>query len=279
MKLLKYVLLILFVSTAGAYAAPKKKAPEAKETDIVIAIVDGKKIHLKELTDIKESVPQLKSIPMNVLFDQLSDNMIDSVVLDNAAAKADIKNSAEYKKLVAELELQVARRLYLEKRLTELKTKDQMQELYKQYLKDNPPQEEVRARHILVLKEADAENIIKQLNAGADFAEIADKKSVDPSGNGGDLGYFTRETMVPEFAQAAFAMKKGEISKKPVKTQFGYHIIKVEDRRMGEPMPFEDIEDRLTAQFNAETAEKIVKGLREKAKIQKFDINGKPLTK
>lgn len=279
MLLLKYVALALMLSTSVAYAAPKKKANTAKETDIVVATVDGEKIYLKQLTEVKDSIPQLKSLPIDALYEQLLDNMVDSALLDKAAAGTKIKEDPEYKKALADLEKQVLRRMYLDKRLREKRTKSKMQDLYKQYLKDNPPQEEVRARHILVLKESDAQDIIKQINAGADFAEIADKKSIDASGNGGDLGYFTRETMVPEFAEAAFSMKKGELSKKPVKSQFGYHIIKVEDRRMGEPLPFEEVEDQLTDRFNTDTISEILKELRNKAKIQKFDMTGKPASK
>lgn len=278
MNLMKLFVIAFVLCASPAYAAPKAKAKAAPK-DPVAAVVNGKNIYVKDVKELKDSVPQLKSVALDVLYEQLQDSLIDSTLLSQAAEKEKIQNDPEYKKLVREMEKQLARRLYLDKKVEKMRTKDKMQEVYAQYLKDNPPQEEVKASHILVASENDAVDIIKQLNAGADFAEIANKKSIDPSGNGGDLGYFTRETMVPEFAEAAFSMKKGELSKKPVKTQFGYHIIKVEDRRLGEPMPFEEVEDQLVGRFNADAAMKVMKDLRDNAKIKRFTVDGKPLNK
>ena len=111
-------------------------------------------------------------------------------------------------------------------------TDDEVKARYDEEIKKLPPQEEVHARHILVKTEAEAKDIIKQLDAGKDFAELAKEKSTDPNkSEGGDLGYFAKGRMVKEFEDAAFALKKGEYTKTPVKTQFGYHVIKVEDKR------------------------------------------------
>ena len=117
-----------------------------------------------------------------------------------------------------------------------------------------PEREEVRARHILVKTKAEADGVIKALGAkGATFEAVAKEKSKDGSAaQGGDLGYFTKDMMVPEFAEAAFALKPGEVSKAPVQTQFGWHVIKVEDRRMAKAPPFEEVQPQLQAQLSRE---------------------------
>jgi peptidyl-prolyl cis-trans isomerase C len=137
--------------------------------------------------------------------------------------------------------------------------------------------EEVHARHILVGSEAEARDIIKQLDAGADFAELAKAKSTDPSAktNGGDLGYFRRDAMVPEFAEAAFTIKPGTIDQEPVKTQFGWHVIKVEDRRQTVP-PFAEKEPELREQVAREIVTALVASARSGAKIERFNLDGTP---
>lgn len=279
MKLIKLFVIAAVMCASPAYAAPKAKAKAAVDKAPVAAVVNGKKVYIKELQELKDAVPQLQQISLDALYEQLQASMIDATLLSQAAEKEKIKNDPQYKKLAAEMEEQLARRLYLDKKIKEMRTKDKMQKIYAQYLKDNPPQEEVKASHILVKTEREAADIIKQLNAGADFAEIANKKSIDPSGNGGDLGFFSRETMVPEFAEAAFSMKEGELSQKPVKTQFGYHVIKVEKRRIAEPPAFEEVETQLSERFNVDASDEVMKNLRSKAKIVRYDINGKPLDK
>ncbi|MBR1946344.1 MAG: peptidylprolyl isomerase, partial [Alphaproteobacteria bacterium] len=139
------------------------------------------------------------------------------------------------------------------------------------------------AAHILLKTEKVAKDVIKQLEKGADFAELANKLSENKGLEDGDLGYFSRELMVPEFSEAAFAMKEGEISKTPVKTKFGYHVIKAGPRRLSEAPKFEDVEKELMQAQAAQTVEKTMKELRKKAKIVKtpvkFDSNGKVVSK
>jgi peptidyl-prolyl cis-trans isomerase C len=141
------------------------------------------------------------------------------------------------------------------------------------------PQDEVRARHILVANEDDANAIVKQLKDGADFAKLAEEKSKDTGSakQGGDLGYFTHDAMVKPFADAAFSMKPGDVSDKPVKTEFGYHIIKVEDKRKSSPPPLAEVRDQIANQLGQEMTNDLVKGLEAKAKIERYNIDGTPL--
>jgi peptidyl-prolyl cis-trans isomerase C len=137
--------------------------------------------------------------------------------------------------------------------------------------------EEVRARHILVKTEAEAKEVIAALAAGADFAELAKKRSIDPSAqqNDGDLGFFRRDTMVEPFAEAAFALEPGQTTREPVRTQFGWHVIRVEERRTVAPT-FEEKEPELKEQVARETINALVAELRAKAKVERFAIDGSP---
>ena len=137
----------------------------------------------------------------------------------------------------------------MEKRISELATPEKLQELYQAEVKNMERQDEVHARHILVRTEKEARDILVQLEAGADFKMLADTKSLDAeNGNGGDLGYFQKNMMIPEFGEAVFALKKGQLSK-PIKTPFGWHIVLVEDRRLAAPPAFEDVQEQLRQLF------------------------------
>ncbi len=129
----------------------------------------------------------------------------------------------------------------------------------------------MRARHILVETEDEAKAILEQLKAGADFATLAKEKSKDPgAADGGDLGYFNKGQMVPEFSEVAFKMYPGQLSN-PVKTQFGWHIIKLEDKRQRKPPPFDAVKDQLAEYVARRAQTAFVTKLRERAKIERLD--------
>jgi peptidyl-prolyl cis-trans isomerase C len=148
-------------------------------------------------------------------------------------------------------------------------TDDSLRTRYEEYLAANPPVSEQRARHILVANEDEAREVIVKLDGGADFAELAKEISTGPSGErGGDLGYFTAEQMVPEFSTAASALEPGQYSKDPVQTQFGWHVIMLEDRRDVAPASFEEMEPQLRQDFTRENVEIVLKELRDKATVE-----------
>lgn len=272
-KTLKLTAMLLLLS-ASAHAADKKAA-----ADMVVATVNGEKITLSDMEDVKQMTnPQIAALPMNAVFEPLLDNLINTQVVAQAAKEAKIQDSAEYKKTMKSLENQILMQLYLKQQAQKMQTKAKLQEMYEQYKRNNPPQEEMSAAHILLKTEKEARDVIKQLEKGADFADLANKLSENKGLEGGDLGYFTRELMVPEFSEAAFRMKEGEISKTPVKTQFGWHVIKAGPRRLTEVPSFEEMEKELTQMQASEAVEEIVTGLRKKAKIVttpvQFDAQG-----
>ena len=139
-----------------------------------------------------------------------------------------------------------------------------------------PSEEEVHARHILVATEDEAKALIAEIKKGAAFDKLAKDKSTDKASGaeGGDLGWFKKSDMVKEFADAAFDLKKGELTETPIKTQFGYHVIQVEDRRKAPPPAFEELAEQLREEMAREAVTAELDLLRSRAKIEKFNIDG-----
>ena len=211
---------------------------------------------------------------MAVLLNQLIGNKL----LLAEGRRQNLGAAPEVQKRVESFRERAIQQVLLENVVHKSVTDDALKSLYQKYLAENPPKEEVSARHILVDSEADAKGIIGQLRGGADFATLAKQKSKDPAAqNGGDLGFFGKDEMVKEFADAAFAMKTGEISAAPVKTQFGWHVIKIEDRRTANPVTFEEARQDLFNQLSQQTVSQYIDTLRANAKIERFGPDGKPL--
>jgi peptidyl-prolyl cis-trans isomerase C len=153
-----------------------------------------------------------------------------------------------------------------------------MRTVYEDATKQMTGEQEVRARHILVETEDEARGVAAELKKGTDFAELAKQKSKDPgaAAQGGDLGYFTKDQMVPEFAETAFKLDKGQLSD-PVKTQFGWHVIKVEDKRARPVPPFEQVKDQIQTFVMRRAQSEVISKLREGAKIERLDAKpGEP---
>ena len=264
--------LIALCIAMPAQAAKAKKA----QTDLVIATVNGNNITLSEIEKVQTSNPQLSALPLESVYEPLLDNLIDLNIVTAAAKSEKLQKTPEFKEMLQDLEEQLLARYYLEQQAKKEQTKDKLEALYEQFKKDNPPQEEMSAAHILLKTEKEAQDVIKQLEKGADFAELANKVSENKGLEGGELGYFSRELMVPEFSEAAFAMKEGEISKKPVKTKFGYHVIKAGPRRLSETPKYEDVEKELIQMQATQSIQETIQKLRKKAKIVKIPVKFGP---
>ena len=153
-----------------------------------------------------------------------------------------------------------------------------MSAIYEEYKQANPPAEETRARHILLETEERANELLAMAQSGSDFAELAREYSTGPSaGQGGDLGYFGSGAMVKEFQEAADALAVGEVSAMPVKTQFGWHIIKIEDRRMSAPPSIDEMRGQLTGQLRQQIVSEIFESRIAQADVQRFDLEGNPI--
>jgi peptidyl-prolyl cis-trans isomerase C len=153
-------------------------------------------------------------------------------------------------------------------------TEEAARKAYDEAAKAQPPVEEIHARHILVPTEEEAKAALARIKAGEDFAKVATELSKDPAGEGGDLGWFTKDRMVPEFADAAFKLQPGQVSD-PVKSQFGWHIIKVEERRMRTFPPFEELKDQASRYVAQKAQSDLIASLHATAKVERFDDAGK----
>lgn len=271
------VLAIGVVLWAAMYSRDNKDAflLPVMDKGVVVAKVGGDSIKLEELEAVKASVPQLKDIPLEVVYNQLLEAYINNKIILDEAKKAGLQNKAEVKKMLKDAEDQILFQAYLAEQLKKRMTPEKLQALYQQEVKNYKPQEEVHARHILVKTEKEAKDLIVQLKAGAKFEDLANKYSLDkdPNGtSGGDLGYFTKPMMIQEFANAAFEMKKGSFSQKPVKTPFGWHVIKIEDKRMAPVPPYSEVEEAVKARFTEIMVPQIIEEERRKANVEVFNI-------
>jgi peptidyl-prolyl cis-trans isomerase C len=272
-----------------ATAAAPLRAEDAK--DPVLAKVAGVEIHQSDLAIAEQEAGQIPPMSADAKKDYLVQFMADLIVISKAAADKKIGDSAEFKR-----KLEFERRKILMSDLMQsvgkaALTDEAMHKVYDDAIKQLGNEQEVHARHILIrapagdekasaAAKAKIEAVITRLKKGEDFVAVAKEMTEDPSGktNGGDLGYFTKDQMVPEFAEVAFKLDKGQISQ-PVKTQFGWHVIKVEDKRVKEPPKFEDVKGQIE-QFVARKAQaELVQKLRAENKIEKFYKPAEPKSK
>ena len=242
----------------------------AEGKDGVAAVVNGKKITVAEIKKTYESAPQIKA---QVTFDQFYPQAVtvwaNGEALQQAAKKAGVESSAEYKQQLEAMKSDLAGKVYLKQEVEKKISDNDVKNFYNQYKKEFKPQKEMRARHILVDSEATANDIITKIKKGDDFNELAKKYSKEKNP---DLGYFTKEMMVPEFGDAAFRMKKGQYSQKPIKTNFGYHIIIVDDVRDSKPVSFEEAEPQIRTRMAQELLPGVLNDVVAKAKIEKYQI-------
>jgi len=262
---------------AGAFVL--MLTPARAADDPVVAIVDGTSIHLSEVERIHSQLPeQYRAYPLQMLFPDLLDMVVDRRIAAAAARAQGLANDPEVKATLARVEEDVLQRALLTRHIETTLTDDTLKVRYDKMVADMPASELVHARHILVDSEAEAKRAIDDIKKGADFAKLAEERSTGPSkSKGGDLGYFGQGEMVPEFADAAFKLKPGEITEQPVQTQFGWHVIKVEDRKAAEAPSFEEAREELKAEMSRDIGISFVKDLREKADVQRFNMDGTPM--
>jgi peptidyl-prolyl cis-trans isomerase C len=267
------------LAAALLFAAPLH-AQDAK--DPVVAKVNGVEIHQSDLDAVEAEAGQIPPMNENQKKDYLVTFMTDMIVVSKAAQEQKLDATPDFAKRLQFNRNKLLMSALLEKVGKEALTEQEMRKVYEDAIKQVPAEEEVHARHILIRAAAGddkaskaAEDKIKavivRLNKGEDFTKVATEVTEDPSGkaNGGDLGYFSKEQMVPEFADVAFKLDKGKISE-PVKTQFGWHVIKVEDKRQKPPPSYNDVKPQIEAFVARKAQAELVTKLRESAKVEKF---------
>jgi peptidyl-prolyl cis-trans isomerase C len=265
-------LLALSLIVAAPEAAWAQAKPAASAADPVVARVDGQPILRSEVLAAMDTLPpQYRAMPLEVIFPALVGQIIDRKLVVAAAKKEKLETDADYKKRMAELQDRVLEQVYINKKIDAQLTDAVLKKEYDKL----PTESKVRASHILVKTRDEAVQVIREISGGAKFEDVAAKKSLDPSGKqGGDLGFFTKEQMVAPFSDAAFKMKKGEISKSPVETQFGWHVIRVEEIQADAKPSFEEVRDELRDQMSDQVFGDVIEKLRAGAKVERFNPDG-----
>jgi peptidyl-prolyl cis-trans isomerase C len=246
---------------------------EVQGSDPVLARVNGVDIHQSDLSIAEEEVAG--SLPETAneqaKREYLITYMTNMILVSKAAEQKKLADGDDFKRRLAFARNRVLMDLMLQSEAKNAVTDEALHKVYDEATKQMGSEEEVHARHILVPTEEEAKAVEAELKKGADFVEVAKKKSKDPgAAEGGDLGYFTKDQMVPEFAEVAFKLDKGQISD-PVKTQFGWHIIKVEDKRKRPVPTFDKVKDQLQAYVVRKAQSELITKLRAEGRIERLD--------
>jgi peptidyl-prolyl cis-trans isomerase C len=253
-------------------AAPKAAA-QAAQPDKVIAKVQGVEIRESDLAMAEEDMgQQAQQLQGDAKRDALVSYLADVIIVAKAAEAKKVTDQKDFKNRIAFIRNKLAMEMLLVEEGKTATTDAAMKKVYDEAVQKAGPEEEVRARHILVPTEDEAKAVLAEIKKGTDFAELAKQKSKDPgaAAEGGDLGYFGKSQMVPEFAEAAFKMNKGDVSD-PIKTQFGWHIIKVEDKRNKPAPTFADVKEQIETFVARRAQAEYIAKLRQTAKIERLD--------
>lgn len=271
--------------TAAAETQPQQAETAAgEESEIepgnpVVARVGDKEIRRMDVFNYIQSLPQeTRKLPLEQLFPAALEQVINAAVINQKTQNVNLEQDPRVQKQLEAARQNIMRTVYLEKKVEEKLTEDRLKEAYEKYKAGFPDIQEVQARHILVKEKDKAKELIKDLKDGADFAALARENSIDGTAEtGGEVGWFAKTDVVPEFAEAAFALDEGEMTQKPVETEFGYHVIRVEGKRKRPVPPFAEAKPFLEAQLRRVVLDEIIQGWREQADIDRYSINGKPI--
>jgi len=279
----KVVVFILTISLLFAFISCAKKEEQKKGP--YLAKVGNTTI---TQADIEKEIKNLPEFAQNLFGgpggkERFLDELVKKELLYQEALKKGFDKDPEYLRKLEEFKKLTLIGQLLEKEIESKAkvTEQDVKDYYEKHKADLSSVSQIRASHILVKTEAEAKKMLERLKKGENFAELAKKYSIDPGSakNGGDLGYFSSGQMVPEFEAAAAKLKAGEMSE-PVKTKFGYHIIKVTDKKMGKPVEFEKVKSvllqRLTAEKQKEVFDTYVESLKKSYKVE---INKEALSK
>jgi len=265
---------------------PTPSAPAAQAIpsgNPVVARVDGTELRLSDVEAAQQNLPpQAQKLPLEQIYPMLLDRLVDGMLITEAGRKEHLDRDTDVQSRLKRYEDRLIQEAYINRAVKPAETEDRLRTRYETFLKHMPAGEEVHARHILLATDAEAKSVIAELDKGADFAELAKKHSTDPgAASDDDLGYSNRDDIVsemgPEFADAVFSIPVGQYGKTPIKSKFGWHVIKVEDRRLGKPPSFEEAREQLSRELAREIINAKLQDLRAAAKIEEFGLDGKPL--
>lgn len=260
------------VALLAAVVLALPASPARSQADPVVAKVNGVEIRQSDLVLAEEDMgQQTQQLAGDAKREYLIAYVADVILVSKAAEAKKVADQKDFKSRLAFIRAKLLMELMLDAEGKTAVTDQSVKKAYDDAVKQMAGDQEVRARHILVPTEAEAKKILDEIKKGTDFAEMAKQKSKDPgAAEGGDLGYFTKDQMVPEFAEVAFKLDKGQLSD-PVKSQFGWHIIKVEDKRSKPAPGFDEVKDQVKAYVIRKAQADLVGKLREGAKIERMD--------
>ena len=247
------------------------KATQAQNIPIV-ANVNNEDISLETMIHaMNELPPEIQSQPFMSYYEDLLERVIDIKLFAQEGKKMKLNEEPSVRAAIDFVIEKVLMQAFLSKYVQENIKEENLKASYNNFIADETSREEIKASHILMDTESEAIDVINMLNDGDDFAELAKNKSTGPSGpSGGDLGWFKRGQMVPPFEKAAFSLNKNEISQKPVQTQFGWHVIKIFDKRIPEAPSYESIKSKLIQDLERKIVSKKIQDLRNDALIEKL---------
>ncbi|WP_338661529.1 peptidylprolyl isomerase [Pararoseomonas sp. SCSIO 73927] len=264
---------------AAGTPAPATPAASTPAADPVVARVDGQEIRLSDVREAAQELPdELKNAPPAMLYPLIVDQLVAQRALVAKARAEGLQNDPEVQRRVARATDQELQQALLRREVAPALTEEALRARYARESASRRGEEEVHARHILVPTEAAANAAMAEVRKpGADFAEVARRLSTGPgSQQGGDLGFFKKSDMIPEFAEAAFALQPGQIIERPVQTPFGWHVIKVEERRTAPAASFEDSQEALRQAAFEEAVNASVERIRSAARVERFNLDGSP---
>jgi peptidyl-prolyl cis-trans isomerase C len=263
---------LLFLGAAQPALAQEENTQKLDGENQVVAIVNGYEIRTSEVRmAFDDVIGQLPNLPKKLRYPFVVEFLVERHLLAQLANKEGIADSEDYKRRLAAYQAKALRDSYLSQVISPKVTEDEIKAVYEDESKKVKETERIRARHILVANEKEANDIAGKISGGGKFEDLAKQYSLDGSKDyGGDLGYFTAPEMVPAFSKAAFALKKGEVSK-PVKTDFGWHIIKLEDRKQGAAQPYDQVRSAIRNVLVRKKVTETLASLKDVAKVEIVD--------
>jgi peptidyl-prolyl cis-trans isomerase C len=253
--------------------------PAVAQEDRVAVVVNGTEILLSEVRESVSSLPQqYQQMPYDALYPHLVERLVSMHLLAGDAVSQGLDKTEDFTRNLTALTMQLRERTALTDEIKKQVTEETIKVFYLDYVAALTEKEEVHARHILLKNKEDADKVIAELASGGDFESLAKEHSTGPSGpQGGDLGFFSNGQMVPAFEAAAFALEIGQYTEAPVETRFGWHIIKLEERRAMPVPSMADIGDKIREELIKKVEDAYMDRLMGQATVSRFDMNGDPM--
>lgn len=269
---------LMGASLAGSLLASTASFAAA---DTVVAIVDGKNITFEEVMKQKDTLgKELKGVPEDKLFPLLQNKVVNDIIIEKAARESNIAEKEEVKKALEMMTQQFLIQAFLADKIKGTIEDGDVKKKYEDLVANFPDEKEAKLRHILVSDKSKADQIVKALKNRVDFKKLVEKSEDKATAKrGGEIGYMAKSMLPKEISDKIFEVKAGDYTPEPVKTELGWHIFMVDEYRDAKPPSYEESKEELKTLMAEETLIAFMKDLREQAKVQLLDKDGKPLPK